>query len=269
MIRKHSKIAIFAATLAVALIGVGTVRAINLLKSDEVQLKQQMKPLVPIGERPVDLIGIYPPGFETDLVKAQANYEKEFGVENFQSISYKGYTLLVPPTKNAEALEEVKRDIDSQIASAQGNAPSTEVQAAQIGQIREVFGTAGNITYNSFMGAYTDEKGFQYNFYKDELMGKQVGVTNSLAEKFNSAYPHFKNGTVPAGAKALVQAQARMKTDVVIEKAFGPERAGSLKTKVEFLPLEGPRLGVTYGDNEVQMLVDTVTGDIIHYSRNK
>lgn len=269
MIKQHPKIAIFAGALAVALVGVGSVQAYGLLKSDEIRLKQEMKPQVPAGERSVDLIGIYPPGFETDLASASAAYGKEYGAGNYQIVGYKGYTLVVPPSKSGKELDEAKQDVDAQIASAQDNTPAASMQAGQIAKIREVFGTTGNIVYNTFMGAYTDEKGFQYNFYKGELMGKQVGVTNALAEKFNSAYPHFKEGAAPAGVTALSQVQARVKADAALEKAFGPERASSLQAKVEFLPLGGPRLGITYGDSEVQMLVDTVSGDIIHYSRSK
>ena len=269
IIKKYYKTALLAAAIILPLAGIGTVKAIQMLKADEIQMKQQMKPEVPTGQRAVDFIGIYPPGFDTDLAKTTADYEKEYGKGNFQIISYKGYTLLVPPSKTGKELNNAREDVDNQISSAQSDTPSAELQATQIAKIREVFGTTGNIAYNSFMGAYTDEKGFQYNFYKGQLMGKQVGVTNALADKFNSTYPHFKEGIVPEGSVALTQAQARVKADAAIDKAFGPERASSLKAKVAFTPLSGPRLGITYGDNEVQVLIDTVTGDIIHYSRNK
>jgi hypothetical protein len=267
VIKKHYKAAIFVGAMALALAGIGTVKALQLKKADEVQLKLAMKPVVPVGDRTVDLIGIFPPGFDTEVASAKADYEKEYGAGNFQVVSYKGYTIIVPPAKNGE-LAKSERDVDTQIASAQSDAPSASLQASQIAQIRNVFGTAGDIAYNPFMGAYTDEKGFQYNFYQGELVGKQVGVTSSLAAKFDSAYPHFKEGAVPAGAATLTEAQAKAGADKVVSKALGA-KAASVMAKAGFLPLSGPRLGITYGDNEVEVLVDTVSGDIIHYSRSK
>lgn len=267
MINKY-KTALFVGAMALALAGVGTVKAIQLRQSDEIQMsKQTMKPVVPDGERTVDLVGIFPPGFDTEVASAKADYAKEYGPGNFQVVSYKGYTLIVPPSKSGE-LAKSEQDIDTQIASAQSDTPSASLQASQIAKIREVFGTTGGISYNTFMGAYTDEKGFQYNFYKGELVGKQVGVTNALAEKFASAYPHFKEGAVPAGVTALSQTQAKSKADQVVAKALGT-RASTVMAKTSFLELGGPRLGISYGDNEVQVLVDTVTGDIIHYSKSK
>lgn len=265
--KRHYKAALFVGALTLVLAGVGTVKALQLRKADETQLKQAMKPVVPVGEREVDLIGIFPPGFDTEAAAAKADYEKEYGAGNFQAVSYKGYTILVPPAKSGE-LAKSEQDVDTQIASAQNDAPSASLQASQIAEIRSVFGTAGDVVYNPLMGAYTDEKGFQYNFYKGELMGKQVGVTSSLAEKFDSAYPYFKEGAMPAGVTALTEAQAKTRADKVVTKALG-SNAAAVMAKAGFLPLSGPRLGITYGDNEVQVLVDTVSGDVIHYSRSK
>ena len=265
--RKHYKAALFVGALTLALAGVGTVKALQLKKADETRLKQAMKPVVPVGERTVDLIGIFPPGFDTEVASAKADYEKEYGTGNFQVVGYKGYTIIVPPAKSGE-LAKSEQDVDTQIASAQNDTPSAAVQASQIAEIRNVFGVAGGIAYNPLMGAYTDEKGVQYNFYKGELMGKQVGVTSSLAAKFDSAYPYFKEGAVPAGAATLTEAQAKAQADKVVAKALG-SNAGAVMAKAGFLPLSGPRLGITYGDNEVQVLVDTVSGDVIHFSRSK
>lgn len=267
MTKKHSKIALFVGVMSLALVGVGSVKALQLRHADEVQLKQQMKPDA-VGDRAVDLVGIFPPGFDTDVASAKTDYEKEYGAGKFQVVDYKGYTIFVPPSKSSKDLADAEKNVDTQIASAQNDTPSAAVQASQIAKIREVFGTAGDIAYNSFMGAYTDDKGFQYNFYHGELMGKQVGVTNILAAKFASAYPQFKEGAVPAGATTLTEAQAKASADKVVAKVLGTN-AGSVMAKASILPLGGPRLGITYGDNEVQVLVDTVSGDIIHYSKDK
>lgn len=267
MMKRHYKAALFVGVMALAMAGIGTVKALQLKKADEVQLKLAMKPVVPVGDRTVDLIGIFPPGFDAEVASAKTDYEKEYGAGNFQAVSYKGYTLVVPPSKSGE-LAKSEQDVDTQIASAQSDTPSASLQTSQIAEIRDVFGTAGEIAYNPFMGAYTDGKGFQYNFYKGELMGKQVGVTSSLAAKFDSAYPYFKEGAVPAGAATLTEAQAKTGADKVVAKALGTN-AGSVMAKANFLPLSGPRLGITYGDNEVQVLVDTVSGDVIHFSRSK
>ncbi len=268
MIKRNSKIALFVGVMALALVGVGSVKALQLRRADEIQLKQKMKPDVAAGDRTVDLIGIFPPGFDAEVSSAKTDYEKEYGAGKFQVVDYKGYTLVVPPSKSGKDLADSEKDVDTQIASAQSDTPTAAVQASQIATIRNVFGTAGDIAYNSFMGAYTDDKGFQYNFYHGELMGKQVGVTNSLAAKFESAYPQFKEGAVPAGATTLTEAQAKASADKVVAKALGTG-ASSVMAKASVLPLGGPRLGITYGDNEVQVLVDTVSGDIIHYSKNK
>ena len=265
--KRYYKTALFVGALTLALAGVGTVKALQLKKADETRLKQAMKPVVPVGERTVDLIGIFPPGFDTEVSSAKADYEKEYGTGNFQVVNYKGYTIIVPPAKSGE-LAKSEQDVDTQIASAQNDTPSTSLQASQIAEIRNVFGTAGEVAYNPLMGAYTDEKGFQYNFYKGELMGKQVGVTSSLAAKFDSAYPYFNEGAVPAGAAPPTEAQAKTQADKVVAKALG-SNAGTVMAKAGFLPLSGPRLGITYGDNEVQVLVDTVSGDVIHFSRSK
>lgn len=268
MLKRHSKIALFVGVMALATAGIGTVKALQLRHADEVQLKQQMKPDVAVGDRAVDLVGIFPPGFNADVSAAKADYEKEYGTGKFQVVSYKGYTIIVPPSKSDKDLADAEKSVDTQIASAQSDTPSAAVQASQIATIRDVFGTTGDIAYNPFMGAYTDSKGFQYNFYHGELMGKQVGVTNALADEFYSAYPYFKEGSVPAGSAVLSEAQAKGGADKVVAKALGV-KASSVMAKASFLPLGGPRLGITYGDNEVQVLVDTVSGDIIHYSKSK
>lgn len=270
IIKRHNKIALLIGILVLPLLGASVIHATRLLtKDEEIQLKQQMKPAVPVGERAVDLVGIFAPGFETELASAKTGYEKEYGAGNFQVIDYKGFTLLVPPTKTGDDIARAKQEVDTQIASQKNKTPSAGLQNSQIAKIREVFGTSGSIVYDSFLGAYTDEKGFQYNFENGELVNKQVGVTSSLAAKWAKAYPYLA-GDAQVPSSVLSEDQAKTGTDKVIEKAFDADQAKTLKQSVKFTAFDGVRLGIVYGGNyEVKMMVDRVTGDIIHYSKDK
>jgi hypothetical protein len=267
IIKRHYKIALLIGILVLPLLGAGAIQATRLLtKDEEIQLKQQMKPQVPAGERTVDLIGTFAPGFEKELEQAKAQYVKEYGEGNFQVIGYHGYTLLVPFAK-AEKIADVKAKIDVVIASHDKSVPSASIEASQIAKIREVFDIKGAIAYNSVIGAYTDDKGFQYNFTDGELVNKQVGITGALQTKFEQSYPHLKPGV--ASNAAITNEEAKNASDRIIDKAFGADRANELKANVRFEDLEGARVGIVYGDLEVQMLVDKVTGDVIHYSKVK
>ncbi|MEO5928081.1 MAG: hypothetical protein ABIO72_05155 [Patescibacteria group bacterium] len=267
MSSKYKKYIFPVGIMAALLIGVGTVQAVKLTKKEEIQLKQEMKQEIPVGERNIDLIGIFPPGFSKDVDTAFSDYEKEYGKDKTQKILYKNFTILVPPTKLNE-IPATKVDIDLQVAAQAANVPSASVQDSQKKMIREAFGTTGEIVYNSLLAAYTDEDGFQYNFEKGELVNKQVGATNDLGEKFIAAYPYFKEGASLPTLR-LTEEQAKVSANRVLEKVFSKEKAVELEHAVDILSLGELRLGLTYGNDEVKILVDKVTGNIIHFSKVK
>lgn len=250
------------------LIGVGMIYANReLTKEEQVLLKQQMKPEVLVGERMVDLIGIFPPQFESSVNLHLSTYEKEYGKENVQVLTYRGYTLIVPPTKTNEDLEEVKKEIDGSIESQQKAVPLSNTQEQNIEKIREVFGVQGKIAYDPTIGAYTDEKGYQYNFYKGELVNKQVGITPALQQQWANYYPYLMGLSIEK--PVITEDQAKEKANKVVEKLFSVEQSDKFKTSIQTVSADEYRLGIVYGDNEVRVLVDKVRGDIIYYGKIK
>lgn len=263
------KIALVALAITVCFVAVGTgatYAARQLTKQEEIALKHQMKPEVPVGERSVDMIGIFPPEFEDSVNSYLAMYEKEYGNGITQVITYKGYTLLVPPGKVGE-VEKVKAEIDGNLQSQQKATPSVDVQNQNIQQIRDVFGVQENIAYDSNVGAYVDERGFQYNFYKNDLVNKQEGITPGLQQKFEKHYPSLTDSGA-GNAPVLAEDKAKATAEKVIAKLFDTNKANALKSKAEISSNDN-RMLVVYGDNEVRFLLDKVSGDIIYYGKTK
>jgi hypothetical protein len=263
--KKHFIIASLGLAVCLA-VGIGITYASQALtKQDEVALKQAMKPEVPAGERMVDMVGVFPPQFESDADAQIKAYDKEFGKDNVQVLNYQAYTIIVPPGKTAEA-DKAKQRIDANIKSQQSAIPQQGIQQRDIDRIKEVFGTQ-DASYDSTIGAYVDESGNQYNFVKGELVNKQVGATPALQQKWEKKYPHLNGSSV---AQAVVtEEQAEDKAGKLLDKLFSVERAGELKTKVEATLIDDKLTGIVYGDNEASFLVDKVTGDIIAYSKIK
>jgi hypothetical protein len=254
--------------LAVCLaVGIGITYASQVLtKQDEVALKQAMKPEVPAGERMVDMVGVFPPQFESDADAQIKAYDKEYGKDNVQVLSYKGYTLIIPPGKTAE-VDKAKQRIDGNIKSQQSATPQESIQQRDVDRIKEVFGTQDTVSYDATIGAYVDESGNQYNFVQGQLVNKQVGVTSALQQKWEKKYPHL-NGSSTTQA-VVTEEQAKDKAGKLLDKLFSVERASELKTKVEVTSIDDKLTGIVYGDNEASVLVDKVTGDIIAYSKIK
>lgn len=262
---KKIRIVLFLGLLTLFVVGIGTVEAIKLLsKADEIKLKQEMKPLE--TERDVEMIGIFAPGFEVEVVEAKARYTKEYGEGKVSVVDYQGYTLIVPPGKESE-VSRVKEKVVTIINDQYNRTPSKNIEDIQISKIRAIFDVIGGIVYNSAIGAFTDEKGFQYNFVDGELVNKQVGITSALQAKFNKAYPHLNPETKRTAV--ISYEEVRRNTDKIIDKSFSVDRAVYLKSKVQRLDLDDARIGIIYGETEVQIMVDQVTGDIIHYSKIK
>lgn len=267
---KKRKIALIGLAITLCLIvGVGATYATRqLTKQEEMALKQQMKPEVPVGQRAVDMIGIFPPQFEESANSHLAMYEKEYGKGNVQIITYQGYTLIVPPNKtNSEDIEKVKTDIDRNVQTQQQVTPSSDIQDQDIKKIKEVFGVQENITYNSIIGAYVDERGYQYNFYKGELVNKQVGITPGLQQQWKEHYPYLAG--LVTEKSVVTEDQARTSADGVIAKLFDADKVNELKSKAETMSVDDYRLLIVYGDNEVRFLLDKVSGDIIYYGKIK
>lgn len=258
---KRIRLVILTSTLLLLIIGIGAVQAIKLMtKGDQIKLKQEMIPQD--REEATSMVGIFAPGFEKELAEAKALYAKEYGEGNFQVLTQNGYTLLVPPGMNPDAITDAKAQIESDASAAANNAPNAAIQASQIAKIRDVFGTDGAITYQAALGAYTDEKGFQYNFKDGDLIGKQIGITSALNIKFEKAYPHLAPG-VPRTAN-ISSEQARANADQAVNKLFGLDRAAILMASVKSDDFGDARMVFVYGNNEVNVLVDQVTGDIIN-----
>lgn len=265
MFKNNYKLLLFIGVSVILLLGVGSLQAIkSLTKVEEIQRKQEMTPKD--TERSVDRIGIFAPGLELESQESAVLYTKEYGEGNFQVAVYKGYTLIIPPGKIAR-LDSVKEQVDAQVFAQERGTPSSYLKISQISQIRDVFEVKGVITYNAAMGAYTDDKGFQYNFADGELVNKQVGANGVLHAKFEQAYPHFKPGV--ARTATVSNEQAKAITDRIISKLFSADRVNRLKTAIRYENFGEARLGIIYGDKEVQILVDQVTGDVIHYSKIK
>ena len=262
---KKYNIVLLTGLLVIPLLGASAVYAVtSLSKNDEVALKQAMKPQN--AERGVDLIGIFAPGFITELANAKTEYDQEYGGGNYKVIGYEGYTLIVPPTKT-ENIAKAKARVDAIIANEKSSTPTADIKASQIAQIHDVFGVEGVIVYNAAIGAYTDEKGFQYNFSNGELVNKQVGINSSLQTLFAQAYPHLQSTVI--NTAVITSEQAKVVSDKILDKLFDVSHASSLKNNVKYVDLGNSRVGITYGDMEVQMLVDKATGDVIHYSKVK
>lgn len=270
MIMSKKKIAIVALAAAVCFVAVGagaTYAMKQLTKQEEMALKQQMKPVVPVGERSVDMIGIFAPQFQENVSSYLAMYEKEYGKGITRVVAYKGYTLLIPPNKSEDEVEKIKAGIDSTLQSQEKATPSSDVQNQDIKKIRDVFGVKENIAYDSNIGAYVDERGFQYNFHQNQLVNKQEGVTPGLQQKFEKHYPHLA-GSGSGNAPALAEDRAKAIAEGVIAKIFGADKTNALKSKAE-ISSDDNRLLIVYGDNEVRLLLDKVSGDIIYYGKNK
>lgn len=236
-------------------------------KQQEVTLKQNFKPEANLGQRSVDAVGIFAPGFTNEAEMAAVNYQEVYGSGNVQLLDYKGFTLVIPPTKSLADVALAKSEVDMQITANENKIPSAETQEKQIEKIRSVFDVVGLISFDSFLGAYTDEYGFQYNFWEDELINKQIGATSTLASRFANKHPHLiENRRV--GALMSIQ-EIRRRADLVIRQLFPSSKAVELSQKVAISQIDALRIGLTYGDNEVQVLFDTFTGTIIHYSKNK
>jgi hypothetical protein len=251
--------------LGVFVIGVGTAQAIrSLTKDEQIQIKQEMK-LEDTGKF-TDRIGVFAPGFESEAQEAVAEYVKEYGEGNFKVVTYKGHTLIVPPGRAGE-LSSIEEQVDAQMSAQESSTPPSKLQTIQIAMIKDVFGVKGTVTYNAAMGAYTDDKGFQYNFSDGGLVNKQVGANDVLQAKFEQAYPHFKAGVERAAT--ITNERARNVTDQIISKLFSTSQSESLKANVKYEDLGEVRLGIVYGNREAQFLVDLVTGDVIHYSKIK
>ncbi len=254
--------------LVLPLVGAGVIQATRLLtKNEEIQLKQQMKPRISKEEQSIDLIGIFPPQFEESANSHLVEYEKAYGKSSVQVIAYKGFTLIVPPGKTDVDIETAKKDVDVYVESEQKRIPISSTQENDIDKIREVFGIKGKIVYNSVIDAYTDKEGYQYNFYKGELMNKQIGITPELQNQWNKYYPHLADSAVKESV--FTETQAKANAEKAIGKMFTNEKASKLKTKVQTETIDNYRLGIVYGNNEVRVMIDKVTGDIIYYGKVK
>ncbi len=270
---KIRKTALIALTMVICFLAVGggvTYAMRQLTKQEEIELKHQMKPEVPVGERTVDMIGIFPPQFEESANSYLVMYEKEYGRGVTQVVAYKGYTLLVPPNQKGE-VEKVKADIDHNLESQQKATPSSDVQSQDIQKIRDVFGVKESISYDPVIGAYVDERGFQYNFYQNELVNKQEGITPVLRQKWEERYPYLATSETIAQtvSSVITESQAKAIAGEVVTRLFNASKASELKSHVEMNPIDDYRLLVVYGDNEVNILLDKVSGDIIYYGKIK
>ncbi len=264
---KKSYLIIGIALLGLALAGTLGVQAMKgLTKGDEVALKQEMKPEVAEDQQAVNRIGIFPPSLEAEVAAVLPDYEKVYAKEDVQILDYRGYTLVVPPTRLGD-LTDTKARIDEDIEAQSLRTPQITQQEKDIAEIRRVFGTEGEISFNSIIGAYTDEKGSQYNFVDGELVNKQIGITSNLRQKWEQAYPYFNGGQ--KASLAFDEVQSRDVADEVINKLFDQEEAQGLEGQVAVESIGEAGIGFVYGDNEARVLVDKVTGDIIHYSKVK
>lgn len=119
---KRIRLVILTSTLLLLLIGIGTVQAIKFItKDDEIKLKQEMIPQD--REEATSIIGIFAPGFEKELAEAEALYVEKYGEGNFQIITENGYTLLVPPDMNPDAVADAKAQIESNATAIANNTP--------------------------------------------------------------------------------------------------------------------------------------------------
>ncbi|MEK7183753.1 MAG: hypothetical protein AAB776_03930 [Patescibacteria group bacterium] len=262
---KYNRSAVVVGALALCLLGVGTVQAMSksLTKADEIKMKQAMVPVD--AEQPTDLVAIFAVGFETELANAKAQYAKEYGANNFQVLKYNGYTLLVPPGIAEKALTDARAQVDSMALDQASSVPDATTQATQVETVREVFGVAGVLIYLPSLRAYADEKGFQYNFQDNELISKQVGLTSALHTKFEAAYPHLKSGITRTAVVSVDR--ARTSADLLVSKALSGDRTEGLMSKVQVVNFGDARVGFVYGNMEVHILVDLVTGDVINFNQ--
>jgi hypothetical protein len=261
---KKIRLAVMISALFLPLL-VGSVYAVNktLTKEDEVKLKQDMKPDNAVES--TQLVGIFAPGFEIELADAKLEYTKEYGEGNFQVLEYNSYTLLVPPNLSVDALTDSKTQVDNMALGQQSDGVDSKTQTAEITKIREVFGVEGEIVYIPSIQAYADEKGFQYNFGDGELNSKQVGITKALHAKFEAAYPHL-NSEVSRTAVVSTE-QARAISDQLIDRLYTIDTANNLKASEQNVDFGNARTGFVYGDREVHVLVDLVTGDVINFNK--
>jgi hypothetical protein len=251
---------------ALTLITVGTVWAKGGM--DEKSQKANSQVEIPVGERFVDRIGIVPPGFDDELQSELLQFQKNYENQTITTLDYMGYKLIIPPAKNNEAeIQIVKNKIDEDIKNQDANIPAKSQQDNEINKIRSVFNVEGSLVYNNVLGAYTDEKGFQYNFENGELVSKIVSVMPSVAKSFAVNYPYLKeNGS--AQVKFSDDAAFQV-SDPIIEKLYNSDKVQSLKETKKIIPMDQYRVGVVYGDNDVNVLFDKVSGDIISYSKVK
>jgi len=269
MLKKRKVLIVLLMTICFVVVGFGATYAMkHFTKQDEIVLKEQLKVDTPIGERAIDMIGVFPPQFEDDAAYHLAMYEKEYGQEAVQFITYNGYTLIIPPNKISDEINKVKDDIDHNIQSRQKETPSLDIQAKNISEIRDVFGVQENIVYDFIIGAYVDDRGYQYNFYNDTLVSKQIGITSTLQQKWKESYPYLVDLSITKSS-IISEEEVKAGANAIITKLFDGDKASKLKTEVKLSFIDGYRVLIIYGDNEVRFLVDKASGDIIYYGKIK
>lgn len=254
-------IALVAVFTAVSASAAGSVSRL-LSKNEEIKLKQENAQSI---VKPINMIGIFGAGFENEAETAKKEYGKEYGAKGYQSIVYKGFTLVVPPGKTDSDIESAKRAVDDQLIAQSNKTPSSEIQREQIAKIRNVFSIQGDIEFDPFIGAYTDDKGFQYNFKNGLLIGKQVGVSERLLNKFWNAFPHLKSESNSI-EKMLTNEEIIANVSVIIEKLLGTEKLNNFKQNMELQVLEGGRVALAQKDGSIRVMADQKTGEVIYFS---
>lgn len=267
--RKNRLPVIAALLLAAVVMAVGAALAQSDAAADRDKIERAEKSAAARSapdQKLTSRIGIFPPGFGEQAEQAKADYELEYGLGGAETVEYRGYTIIVPPAMT-QSLDEAKAEVDEQLASQSRATPTQARQRKDRAEIRRLFGTDGEISYDPPAGAYADGRGYQYKVVNGVVVAKQIGVSDEIRGRWLETHPGASEGesTAEQAATLLTDEEVRGLADALAVRAL--PAGGASEARARSVGLAKGRLRAAFDYGEVKILVDRVSGEIVHYSR--
>lgn len=211
-----------------------------------------------------DKVGIFPPGFSEQASLMLRQYEIDNGLGMVQMLTYRGYQIIVPASLTTN-IETTKREIDGLIAAQADRVPSKQQQNADKSEIQRLFGVDVSATYNQSLGAYVDNRGYQYKLINGVVVSKSVGVTDELRRKWLESHPHFNDGNHSGAAlETLPDSALKNRAEEILNKTSSPIE--SVIQRLQQADWPKGKLQTAFDFGSVKVLVDRTSGEIIAYS---
>lgn len=227
------------------------------------KVKHLFAPDVEMGNRPVDLVGIFGPGFEPLVDESVQSYIDEWG-DDVQVIEYRGHTLIVPPGKGNE-IDNVRESIDQEIFDAERVAPSKEQRQQDIAFLGQLFGSDRAITYDTLLRGYSDQLGYQYDMKDGILLVMGVGRTEALNDRWHAKHPESESSLQPAPlAENIIQSATE---DFLRDTLPQNEVVDVSKVKLQFTPEQAAAVYSSSQGETHRVLWDRLNGEILSYNR--